>query len=179
MELKKKILEKIKEHKTEIIIVSVTAISAVGAIIIFKNWDSIKKGVFVHSNSISNSNVKVKPILDEVITPVISSNIMDNLIGNKLTATELGSKALCSAQKINKRIVAAGLATKLPFEDYSLTEAGRLLGEHTCKRTRAGYSFSNIEWDEKILEIIFSAEELLEIAEKHERVREILSRYAA
>ena len=47
-----------------------------------------------------------------------------------------------------------------------MTEAGRLVGEHTLKTTCAGHSFSNIEWDEKILEIIFRAEELLEIANK-------------
>lgn len=175
MEEKKSLLTWVKKHKAELIILGVTA---AGTIIVIKNWNSLK-GVFTSSNSISNPTIKIKPVVEKVIVPVISSNIIDNLTGNKLTATELGNKAFCSAQEINKRIVAAGLATKLPYEDYSLTEIGRLLGEHRSKVTRFGYSFSNIEWDEKVLEIIFSAEELLEIADKHKRVREILEGFAA
>ncbi len=165
----------VKDHKTELIILSVTV---VGTVLVVKNWDSIK-GIFRSSDSILTPNVKIIPILDEVVIPVLPFDIMDNLTGNKLTATELGNKALCAAQTINKRIVAAGLATKSPYGGYSLTEAGRLLGELTFKTTRAEYSFSNIEWDEKILEIIFSAEELMEIADKQAIIREILSRVVA
>ena len=175
MEERKPLLTWVKEHKTELIILGVTA---VGTILIIKNWDSIK-GVFKSSNSISTPIVKIQPVVEKVVVPVISSEILANLTGNKLTATELGNKLWCSAQAINKRIVAAGLAVKLPGGDYSLTEAGRLLGKYTSKTTRAGYSFSNIEWDEKILEIIFNAEELLEIASKQKIAHEILSRYAA
>jgi putative transposase len=47
------------------------------------------------------------------------------------------------------------------------------------KTTWAGHPFSNIEWDEKILEIIFKAEELLEIANKQKIAHEILSGSAA
>jgi hypothetical protein len=175
MEEKKSLLTWVKEHKTELIILGVTA---VGTILVIKNWDSIK-GIFKSSNSISTPTVNIKPILEEVVIPVLPSDIIDNLTGNKLTATELGNKVWCSAQAINKRIVAAGLATKLPCGDYSLTEAGRLLGEHTWKTTWAGHPFSNIEWDEKILEIIFKAEELLEIANKQKIAHEILSGSAA
>ena len=56
-----------------------------------------------------------------------------------------------------------------------MTEAGCLLGNNTLKTTAAGYTFSNIEWDEKILEIIFSPEELQTIAEKQARIRLLLS----
>lgn len=52
-----------------------------------------------------------------------------------------------------------------------MTEAGKVLGKDTWKTTATGHSFSNIEWDEKILEVIFSPEELLDIAAKQERVR--------
>lgn len=174
MEEKKSLLTWVKEHKTELIIFGVTA---VGAILVIRNWDSIK-GVFKSSNSISTPVVKIQPVVEKMVVPVISSEILDTLTGNKLTATELGNKLWCSAQAINKRIVAAGLATKLPYCEYSLTEAGRLLGEHTWKTTYAGHSFSNIEWDEKILEIIFNAEELLEIASMQKIAHEILSRSA-
>ncbi len=175
MEEKNSLLTWVKEHKTELIILGVTSI---GTILVIKNWDSIK-GVFKSSNSISAPVVKIAPVVEKMVAPVISSDIINNLTGNKLTATELGNKALCSAQTINKRIVAAGLATKSPYGGYSLTEAGRLLGEHTCKTTRAEYSFSNIEWDEKILEIIFSDEELLEIANKWKTIQETLSGFVA
>lgn len=175
MEEKKSLFKWGKEHKTELIIIGVTA---VGTILVIKNWDYIK-GVFKSSNPISTQIVKIDPVVEKMVAPVISSNIIDNLTGNKLTATELGNKALCSSQAINKRIVAAGLATESPYGGYSLTEAGRLLGKYTCKTTRAGYSFSNIEWDKKILEIIFNAEELLEIANKQKTVQETLSRFVA
>jgi len=167
----------VKEHKTELIIIGVTA---VGTVLVVKNWD-LFKGVFKspNSKSISSPTINNKAVVEKAIVPVIPSDITDNLTGNMLTATKLGDKTSCSAQTINKRIVAAGLATKLPHEGYSLTEAGSLLGEHRNKTTRAGYPFTNIEWDEKILEIIFSAEELLEIADWQERVREILGGFAA
>ena len=177
MEEKKPLLTWVKEHKTELIILGVTA---VGTILIVKNFDSIK-GVFKPSNSnpISTQVVKIEPVIEKVVVPMISCEILDNLTGNMLTATELGNKVGCSAQTINRRIVAMGLATKLPYGEYSLTEAGRLLGEHTWKTTRAGHSFSNIEWDEKILEIIFNAEELLEKVNNQKIAHEILSRSAA
>lgn len=89
--------------------------------------------------------VVLEPVVEKTVSPIISSNILENLTGNKLTATVLGNKMLCSAQAINKRIVAVGLATKLPCGEYELTEAGRLLGESTWKVTRRGHSFSNIE----------------------------------
>ena len=175
MEGKKSLLTWVKEHKTELIIFGVTA---VGTILVIKNWDSIK-GVFKSSNSISTPVVKIETAVEKVVVPMISSEVLDNLTGNKLMATELGNKVWCSAQAINKKIVTAGLATKLPCGEYSLTEAGRLLGENTWKTTWAGHSFSNIEWDEKILEIIFNPEELLEIANKQKIAHEILSGSAA
>lgn len=175
MEEKNSLFTWIKEHKTELIVLGVTAI---GTIIVVKNWDSIKS-IFKSYNSIPTPTIKIKPVVENVTVPVIPSDSIYNLTGNKLTATELGSKVLCSAQSINKRIVAAGLATKLPYDGYSFKEAGSLLVVYTSKTTRGGYSFSNIEWDEKILEGIFSAEELAEIADKHKVINEILSRYAA
>ena len=59
-----------------------------------------------------------------------------------------------------------------------MTEAGRLLGEETVKTTKYDYTFSNIEWDEEILELLFSKEELLEITAKEERMQQILAKSA-
>lgn len=161
----------VKAHKTELIIAGVTV---VGTVLVVKNWDSIK-GLFKVTKSAVPDTVKTEPVAEEIVVPIISSNTLDNLTGNKLTARALGDKVWCSAQAINKRIVAAGLAVKLPCGEYMMTDVGRILGKKTWKTTAAGHSFSNIEWDEKILEVIFSPEELMDIASKQERARQILA----
>ena len=56
-----------------------------------------------------------------------------------------------------------------------MTETGRLLGEETVKTTKYDYTFSNIEWDEKILELLFSQEELMEHAAKEKKIRQIIA----
>lgn len=160
-----------KAHKTELIIAGVTV---VGTVLVVKNWNSIK-GLFKTTEAVVPDIAKIEPVAEEIVAPIISSDILENLTGNKLTARALGDKVCCSAQAINKRIVAAGLAVKLPCGEYMMTEAGRMLGKYTWKTTAAGHSFSNIEWDEKILEVIFSPEELLDIAAKQERARQILA----
>lgn len=161
----------VKAHKTELIIAGVTV---VGTVLVVKNWDSIK-GLFKATEVVVPDIAKIEPVAEEIVAPIISSDTLENLTGNKFTARALGDKVWCSAQAINKRIVAACLAVKLPCGEYMMTEAGRLLGQDTWKTTAAGHSFSNIEWDEKILEVIFSPEELLDIAAKQERARQILA----
>lgn len=161
----------VKAHKTELIIAGVTV---VGTVLVVKNWDSIKD-LFKATEAAVPDIAKIEPVAEEIVVPIISSNILKNLTGNKLTARALGDKVWCSAQAINKRIVAAGLAVKLPCGEYMMTEAGRLLGKDTWKTTAAGHSFSNIEWDEKILEVIFGPEELLDIIAKQGRARQILA----
>ena len=164
-----KVVNWVKEHKTKLII---TGVAIFGTVLVVKNWDSIK-GMFKTTKSIRPNILKTKSAVEEIIVPVISSDILDNLTGNKLTARALGNKVWCSAQEINKRIVAAGLAIKLPCGEYVMTEAGRMIGKNTLKTTAVGHTFSNIEWDEKILELIFSPEELLDIATRQERARQI------
>jgi hypothetical protein len=175
MEIKKTVFKWVKEHKKELIFSGVTVM---GTILVVKNWNSIK-GIFKGTKKIATTAAKVEPVIEKVPIPNVSNDILENLTGNKLTATELGNKIWYSAQAINKRIVAAGLATKLPGGGYSLTEVGRLVGEPTWKTTWAGYSFSNIEWDEKVLEIIFSVEELQEISNKQKIAQEIFNTHAA
>lgn len=166
-----KIVDWIKAHRTELAIAGVTI---VGTVLVVKNLDTIK-GLFKNIGLTTPKLVEVEPVIEKVAAPVLSSDILDNLTGNELTARALGDKVWCSAQAINKRIVAAGLAIRLPCGEYQMTEAGRLLGKNTLKTTAAGHAFSNIEWDEKILDIIFSPEELQAIAEKEMRVRQFLS----
>ena len=170
MRKKDRFVRWVKANKNELII---GGFAAVGTIVVVKNYDSIK-GIFKAKDPVVCAVVKTKPVREKIIEPVLSTDIINNLTGNKLTARELGNKVWCSAQAINKRIVAAGLAIKQPCGEYMMTEAGRLLGEVTWKTTAAGHSFSNIEWDEKILEVIFSAEELRNIVAKQEQARQIL-----
>ena len=160
----------VKAHKTELIIAGVTV---VGTVLVVKNWASIKE-IFKSAESIVPDNVTIEPVAKEPIIPIISNDILDNLTGNNLTARALGDKVWCSAQEINKRIVATGLAVKLPCGEYMMTEAGRMLGKNTLKTTAAGHTFSNIEGDEKILEVIFSPKELLDIAAKQAHVKQLL-----
>lgn len=161
----------VKSHKTELIVAGVTI---AGTVLAVKNWDFIKN-MFMAVESVIPEIAGVEPVVNDSVVPLLSNDILDNLTGNKLTARALGDKVWCSAQAINKRIVAAGLATRLPCGEYMMTEAGRMLGKDTWKTTAAGHSFSNIEWDEKILEVIFSPEELRDIAAKQERARQILA----
>lgn len=126
----------------------------------------LNQGTFQGKRISSLRHRKAATAVKETVVPTIPKDVLDNLTGNKLTARALGDKTGCTAQEINKRICTAGLAVKHPCGGYIMTEAGRLLGEETVKTTKYDYTFSNIEWDEEILELLFSKEELLEIAAK-------------
>ena len=110
MSEKNKFVNWVKAHKTELII---TGVTVVGTVLVVKNWDAIK-GMFKATKPVIPDIVKIEPVTEEIVFPEISRDILDNLTGNKLTARALGDKVWCSAQAINKRIVAAGLAVKLP-----------------------------------------------------------------
>ena len=86
----------VKAHKTELIIAGVTV---VGMVLAVKNLDSIK-GLFKVTRSAVSNTVKIDPVAEEIVVPIISSNTLDNLTGNKLTARALGDKVWCSAQAI-------------------------------------------------------------------------------
>ena len=96
------------------------------------------------------------------------------LTGVEKTATGLGNDLLLSNQQVNKRLVASGMATKEPW-GYRLTELGKLFGKETIKTTRAGHTFSNIEWDEAVVPYICSPDELAAITAKKARITEILA----
>jgi predicted transcriptional regulator len=191
MEEKKSFLLWVKVHKKQLIIAGVSLATIVGIILGIKNresiirfWNSLKKAIEKTPEIRPSVNTEMAVAVashdatQTVASIKISSDILENLTGNKLTATSLGDKVWCSAQTINKRLVSSGLAEKLPCGEYSLTEAGKLLGEHTIKTTRAGYTFSNIEWDDSVLGIIFNPDELKEIANKQQRAMEIIGSIA-
>jgi len=165
----------VKEHKTELIIAGATV---AGVVLVTRNWDSIKRIITIERITVPAIQNNEKAAT-QVVTSVISNDILDNLTGNKMIARELGNKTLCSAQVINNRIVDAGLATKLPCGEYSLTDAGKKVGESTLKTTWAGHTFSNIEWDEKIIDLLFSPEELHQINKHKQIAQEILKKDVA
>lgn len=161
----------VKAHKKELIIAGVVV---VGTVLVVKNRNAIASQ-FKDEVSMSPEPVIIEPVVNQIIVPTISSDILNNLTGNMRTARALGHIVGLSAQEINKRIVAAGLAVKVACGEYLMTDLGSQLGKNTWKVTAAGHSFSNIEWDEKILEIIFSPEELIAMAERYDEVKQMLA----
>lgn len=149
-----KFLNWIRINKTKIIFVGT---SAVGIAIAVSSKNLISK-LFNQSTSTAIESSATDKLLHKIPVPEIPSEILNNLTGEKMTARALGNLVGCSAQQINKRIVSLGLATKQPCGEYSLSEAGRLLGVETLKTTSAGHTFSNIEWDKKVLDLISNAE---------------------
>ena len=95
------------------------------------------------------------------------------LTGIKKTATELGYDAYTSAQKINKKLIEAGLAERMPDGTLSLTDLGTQFGEYTTKVRASGYEFTNIEWDDSVLGLILTEEEMARIEKLREELKPI------
>ncbi|MBR2303918.1 MAG: hypothetical protein IJ871_02105 [Ruminococcus sp.] len=158
---KEKIINWIKEHKKQLIIAGcVIGATILGIVIYNYNKESlVADQTNTDSDSLGNEE---EELYDVPHITVIPKDIYDHLTGNRMTATQLGKQLLYSARIINERIVESGLAVKNALGEYDLTELGQGLGEKVYKETRYGWPFSNIEWDEIILTIIFTPEELAE-----------------
>lgn len=179
-------LEKIKENVTKagawiwkhkkwvVLAVATTA----GVILLVKKRTVIKD--FFQSIHIEKLTAKsaVSEVAEENV-PSIPCDALNHRTGNMLTATKLGGKVGVSNREINKRLVAAGLAVRLPCGDYVLTENGKLLGESGLKVTPWNYTAQLIQWDEAVLDIIFTPEELTAIADRQKRIQEILNKTTA
>lgn len=146
---------KVKSHKTELVITGTIITGMIGTAVISQNYDAIHKAV-----TSNLTDVKKLPI--DISKQTIFNDFSNKSTGNELTATKLGHKVGCSAQEINKRIVDKRLAIKLPNGQYELTEFGKAFGKHKNKTRSSGYQFSNIEWEEEILKFLFTPEELSE-----------------
>ena len=106
----------------------------------------------------------------------IPADVLKHRTGIILTATKLGGKVGVSNREINRRLVDAGLAVRLPCGEYILTEQGKLMGESGLKVTRWNYTVPLVQWDEAVLEIIFTPEELAAVTERRKHIQEILSK---
>ena len=165
MEAKKTLKEQKREdrkyNKKKVLIVGGAVIAVAGGYLGVKYWSDISGWIIkTLPNLAVVESEAIQSAVELSLDKAFSENGFVKLTGEKLTATGLGLVANCSNQAINKRIVQAGLAEKLPSGVYTLTETGKLYGEYTAKARPWGATFTNIEWDKAILDIIFTREEL-------------------
>lgn len=179
--MSKKLFQSIKNHKKEILLgTCIVAVSAIGGIVIFKNWDSVKTIFYSKTaKTIPSKTNKTCSKLEPSKRLCLPVEITDNLTGEMLTARKLGRETLCSDREINKRLVEKGLQVKNQFNEYDITELGKAVGVNTWKTTYSGHDFCNNEWDSIVIKYLFSPEELKEIADRKMRISEILEPYAA
>ena len=166
-----------QKHKTKIRYGCFTILGGVACIILYKNRDNIIEIISTLDSFPKNMNHddavdQIKKASDS-IKKVVPDDL--ELTGNRFTAQDLGSKMSCDAREINRRIIDAGLAKRLPCGDLVFTEEGKALGERTYKTTKWDYTFSNIEWDETIIPLIFNEKERAVAEEKWARKQEILN----
>ena len=109
-------------------------------------------------------------------TAIPFQDLWSNLSGEKLTPSKLGDRVMMSPQQINKRLVSQGLQIRLPCGEYVMTDLGKKFGESTLKTRSHGHTFSNIEWDSRVLEIIFTPGEMQNIADRKSHIADILSK---
>ena len=163
------------EHKKWVILAVATT---TGVILVVKKRTAIKD--FFQSLHIEQLTAKsaVNAKAEENV-PSLPGDVLNHRTGNMLTATKLGGKVGVSNREINKRLVDAGLAIRLPCGDYILTENGKLLAESGLKVTPWNYTAPLIQWDEAVLEIIFTPDELTAIVDRQKSIQEILSKTTA
>ena len=160
------------EHKKWVIVALVTT---AGVILVVKNRDGIKELLRYHPKNRLAAKSAVNTIAEECEVS-IPADVLKHRTGIMLTATKLGGKVGVSNREINRRLVDAGLAVRLPCGEYILTEQGKLLGESGLKVTRWNYTVPLVQWDEAVLEIIFTPEELAAVTERRKHIQEILSK---
>ena len=167
--------EWILEHKKWIVLAVATT---AGVIWVVKKREAIKE-LF---QSFSKDKLITEPVVNMIPkenVPFIPTDILKHRTGKMHTATKLGSKVGVSNREINRRLVNAGLTLRLPCGDYILTENGKLLGETGLKVTPWNYTVPLVQWDEAVLEIIFTPEELAAIVEHQQHIQKILSKTTA
>lgn len=148
----------LEQHKVQIGIGVFVAISSIVSITIAAKTGHTPKFKTI-CNGADKGVATIVEAAEKTSLPVV------NLTGVEKTATGLGHDLLLSNQAVNKRLVSSGMMTKEPW-GYKLTEVGKLFGKETVKVTRAGYTFSNIEWDEAVVPFVFTSDELASINAK-------------
>lgn len=184
MDIKKMCKEKMKKvgkwanaHKKEI---GVGILLAIGAGVTAYNVKKVIQGDFIDASrvldSIGNDPEQGTTPSEEMLSAVVPDDF--DYSGNTLTARELGWKMGVSAQEINKRLIEKGLAYRYPCGDITLTEEGKKVGEYKDKMTKHGYGFTNIEWCENIISLLFSEEEIAAEEEHQAKLAKIREQYS-
>lgn len=163
------------EHKKWFIIVGVGAVVVVVGV---KKREAIKDLIasLNKSGGATDAAEQVAETTKAVLTP---AEVLEHRTGVMLTPTKLGNKVGASAQEINKRIVAAELAERLPCGEYILTKKGKLFAQKGLTVRPWGYTAPLMEYDEAVLELIYTPEELAKIAERKRFIQEIAKKTSA
>lgn len=144
------------EHKKWVVLVIGTT---AGVILVVKKHTTIKELL----QSFSKNKFITNPItnaITEVSVSSIPTDVLNHRTGKMLTATKLGDKVMVSNREINRRLINAGLAIRLPCGEYILTDIGKLFGKIHLKVTPWNKTVQQVQWDEIVLKIIFTPEEL-------------------
>lgn len=155
-----------KKHKKEIFnTIVVIAGAAVGGAVLVKNKEKIAE--YFKVADCTDVVTGAVPAMSEFLPGTeINREILERKTGEMLTATKLGELVGLSAQKVNKRLIDAGLHIPYGSNLYKITEAGQEFGVMTNKVTSCDHPFSNGEWDKVVLEIICTPEELTKMTSK-------------
>lgn len=138
------------------------ALAGVGVAVYF----GFKKGIIpqIFSQLKKTRAMEMPAELISDIPPV--SDPCVNLTGTRKTATELGSNMLVSSRDINRRLNEKGFTVRAANGDWQLTDFEKTYGETTHKVRAWGASFTNNEWDEAVIPILFAPEEIAEAERK-------------
>lgn len=163
------------EHKKWIAIVG---IGTVVVIVGLKKRDTIKEllTALTKGGAAVDSAEQVTEATNAVLIP---AEVLKHRTGVMLTPTKLGDMVGASAQEINKRIVAAELAERLPCGEYILTEKGKMFAQKGLTVRPWGYTAPLMEYDEAVLELIFTPDELAKIAERKRFIQELSKKKSA
>ena len=168
--------EWLKRNKRKVILWGSTTVVVVGGILIYKNRKSVMSMFTGAKQTLSNVDKSV--FTEKVVDASIEAKkkLIDDMVvsSERLTARAIGDKMLCSAQEVNKRLIRAGFADRHPYGDVIKTELGAKLGEEVVKTTRYGYTFSNIEWSESVIPLIFSEDEIDRVNQLKEPAKSIV-----
>lgn len=182
---KSRFISWVKKHRFELILAGISVTALLTGIICYRDsiselWKKLRKTIEGNNDSVRNdvhclSNT-LQTTVQQIATPQKSiTDCSQGLTGIRLTPTKLGNEVLMSAQVINRLLVEKGFQVKLPSCGYQLTEAGKQLGAETIKTTKYNHTFTNIEWDKKVLDYLFTTYEREKIEKYKNRISELFS----
>ena len=172
-----------KEHKKELIIAGAGVGFTIAGVVILRQNPAIVRKPLVSVRQIVAKPMRAVP--DNAVTQTAEaakSTILNNGLnlekalkmrtGNTFSAAKLGERVGLSSQKFNQRLIDAGLAFRTPNGTLYPTEIGEHFYKLAGKETPWGKSIPFDAWDESIIGILFSKEELKKIATRMKMIKE-------